>query len=251
MPAKRKMKGKRFFTLIELLIVIAILAILVAMLLPALNSARQKARSAQCLNNLKQCGILAISYADLFNGFFSTQMDQYLWSSTLYTGLSLKGRPTFFACPEQTAPFSWSSNPNGHINTYGVFGINGDPKFANFANTGKTPFLRYTDENGKYFVMVLYHKAKFPASSALLFDSFGANMQFSRPMVYYYRDDNAYATLRHQWQINSVYLDGHAASRKQHAFASDCYTAYLNFMTYNSGMFFRGQDLQTLLEVKH
>ena len=63
------LEHRRSFTLIELLIVIAIIAILAGMLLPALNKARNEAKFIQCKNNMKTLGTAAILYTDSFQDF--------------------------------------------------------------------------------------------------------------------------------------------------------------------------------------
>jgi len=130
------MHRTRGFTLIELLVSIGIIVVLAAILLPVLARARERARIAVCMSNLRQIGIAFRMYTDDADGAFPNTGDPYLWMGRrwrwplarylVFTGQSdpaapadpnrsVNGTPHILICPSDgTGRLKWDSTSYGY-----------------------------------------------------------------------------------------------------------------------------------------
>lgn len=141
-------KAVEGFTLVEMLVVIAVIAILAAFLLPTMSNARRKAQRTTCLNNLRQIGIGIVMYSDDANGTSPSSATDHVWASykeLVYAHVGLGGAPTnqqrLFTCPADTFFYQFTGDDqvslvrHGHHEEltahYSSYLFNGANEFTN------------------------------------------------------------------------------------------------------------------------
>ncbi len=217
---------KKHFTLIELLVVIAIIAILAAMLLPALNSARERGRAASCMSNMRQLGQAFQGYVDNTEYFIPYMnvgpskrrpTSTHYWTGYFYDHGILP--LNIFVCPSfhPTAadkPQTYCDR-NGNI-TYTGYGYS-------YSHIGSGRYVENVDTGASLSSSALKSsKVRYPSKMYALMDGwirYGAGgihgyITISYKTDYLEKSDVGSPHSRHNKSINILYADWHVAPKR-------------------------------------
>lgn len=192
------------FTLIELLVVISIIALLVAILLPALTQARHAARRVKCSNQIRQIGMTGLIHTDLYKGHLP---DLGWWPKEL-SRLDLPGdlgKSHVYWCPEasdEDSPLNTGANLDGKIRiSYGLNGTYG-------GNNGHVLNNDYGSAKRKL------HSIKWPSKMLFFTDSAGGYANVFDNTLDRISVRHGHKPGPMEMDINVAFLDGHAAPVK-------------------------------------